>query len=490
MIEKRPLFPISPVLNRSSSGSGGSSPTFKLSPTQIHSIKIKVKKEVADKLNKILVHAQPLNASPANSSKAPKAIISQKEKSFNLNKADKPELQKLDFEGFSSYDITNKGISKPIRSPNKEKANFFNIRSTSHGRIRPINSTFLKDGALERFNMTPTPSKMERGFTPQNKLLRVQGYDITLDEKIARLTNDSSLIKSFESYPRQKSPKNFKQVDQDDKRNQNNADNGILARKSKSSAEINLIKPFKKNNNARWKNLLFTPNLDSEVLKNHLKIVTDGLTYAIKNIKPPSQSFVESRQMLLEKKTHLKKTLILDLDETLINCCELRDGPDMILVPIESSDTRIMIKVRPFTQQFLCLMKEHFEIIVFTASSELYAKTVVKALDPQMEYISYMFHRDYCMETDKGIRIKDLRIFKNRNLKDMIIVDNFVPAFSFQLENGVPILEWRGNRNDEELMYLTNYLIKAKDCDDMREYNRKNLGLLDLARTTVQAAAS
>jgi CTD small phosphatase-like protein 2 len=297
-------------------------------------------------------------------------------------------------------------------------------------------------------------------------------------------------MKSLENHQRHKSPVSFKQVELDDKRNLTNVDNGILARKAKSSADLHIIKPIKKTGNARWKNLLFGPNMDDDVLRSHLKIVTDGLTYALKNIKPPSQSFVESRQMILEKKTTFKKTLVLDLDETLINCCELRDGPDMILVPIEcSGDTRIMIKVRPFTQQFLCLMKEHFEIIIFTASSELYAKTVVKALDPQMEYISYVFHRDYCMETDKGIRIKDLRIFKNRNLKDMIIVDNFVPAFSFQLENGVPILEWRGNRNDEELMYLTNYLIKAKESDDMREYNRKNLGLLDLARATVTTVA-
>jgi CTD small phosphatase-like protein 2 len=477
---------MNPMLNRSSSGA--TSPTFKLSPSQITSIKVKVKKEVADKLNKILVNAQPLNASPANTSKGPKSTMN-KDKQLILNKIEKFELPRGDPDGFSSYDITAKAIVKPVKSTiKKEGANFFNIRSTSHGRIRPINSTFLKDGAYDRFNMTPTLSKMERGFTPQNKLLRVQGYDISFDDK-TRLSNDTSLMKSLENQTRQKSPGSFKHIGLDDHRNLGNVDNGILARKAKSNADLHMIKPIKKTGNAKWKNLLFGPNIDDDMLRNHLKIVTDGLTYALKNIKPPSLSFVESRQMMLEKKTHFKKTLVLDLDETLINCCELRDGPDMILVPIESSDTRIMIKVRPFTQQFLCLMKEHFEIIIFTASSELYAKTVVKALDPQMEYISYVFHRDYCMETDKGIRIKDLRIFKNRNLKDMIIVDNFVPAFSFQLENGVPILEWRGNRHDEELMYLTNYLIKAKEFDDMREYNRKNLGLLDLARATATAVA-
>lgn len=44
------------------------------------------------------------------------------------------------------------------------------------------------------------------------------------------------------------------------------------------------------------------------------------------------------------------------------------------------------------------------------------------------------------MKTEEGVYIKDLRIIKNRNLKDMVIIDNAVYSFGFQLDNGIPIL--------------------------------------------------
>lgn len=44
------------------------------------------------------------------------------------------------------------------------------------------------------------------------------------------------------------------------------------------------------------------------------------------------------------------------------------------------------------------------------------------------------------MQTEEGVYIKDLRIIKNRNLKDVVIIDNAVYSFGFQLDNGIPIL--------------------------------------------------
>lgn len=44
-----------------------------------------------------------------------------------------------------------------------------------------------------------------------------------------------------------------------------------------------------------------------------------------------------------------------------------------------------------------------------------------------------MLTRDHCMETGDGLRIKDLRMIKNRGLEDIIIVDNMIPSFGLQL---------------------------------------------------------
>ena len=133
-------------------------------------------------------------------------------------------------------------------------------------------------------------------------------------------------------------------------------------------------------------------------------------------------------------------------------------------------------------------MRDHFELIVFTASIAPYADAVVKELDPESKYISYVLDRSYCLETKNRFHIKDLRIIKNRDLKNMIIVDNLIHSFGFQIDNGVPILDWRGDRNDQELKFLMKYLLEAKQYDDVREYNRVKLKLSELANYTLEEA--
>ena len=58
------------------------------------------------------------------------------------------------------------------------------------------------------------------------------------------------------------------------------------------------------------------------------------------------------------------------------------------------------------------------------------------------------------MNTEEGVYIKDLRIIKNRNLKDIVIIDNAVYSFGFQLDNGIPILPFYEDKSDEEMLHL------------------------------------
>lgn len=81
------------------------------------------------------------------------------------------------------------------------------------------------------------------------------------------------------------------------------------------------------------------------------------------------------------------------------------------------------------------------------------------------------------METKNGFFIKDLRILKNRSLKDIVIVDNLVHSFGFQLENGIPIMEFIDDYSDMELKYLADYLLKGHYYEDIRDYNREKLRL-------------
>jgi len=46
------------------------------------------------------------------------------------------------------------------------------------------------------------------------------------------------------------------------------------------------------------------------------------------------------------------------------------------------------------------------------------------------------------------VQIKDLRIFQNIKLSDILIVDNNIYAFGLHLANGIPIKSWTKHDKD------------------------------------------
>jgi len=103
---------------------------------------------------------------------------------------------------------------------------------------------------------------------------------------------------------------------------------------------------------------------------------------------------------------------------------------------------------------------------------------VLDHLDPTHTLIKHRLFREHCMVTEQGIFIKDLRIFVDRKPENLILVDNALYSFAFQIENGVPIIPFYDNKQDKELLSLKLYLEKAKEARDFRESNRKTFKFL------------
>lgn len=121
-----------------------------------------------------------------------------------------------------------------------------------------------------------------------------------------------------------------------------------------------------------------------------------------------------------------KRTIIFDLDETLIHCNESLEKPHDVALDIvfpNGSKIKAGINVRPFAVECLKELSNYFEIIVFTASHECYANVIIDYLDPNREYVSHRFFRETCHRTEEGFYVKDLRVF-NRDLSTMLLVDN------------------------------------------------------------------
>ena len=147
--------------------------------------------------------------------------------------------------------------------------------------------------------------------------------------------------------------------------------------------------------------------------------------------------------------------------------------------------TKLRFSARPYWQKFLSEISKHFEIVVYTASTQAYASLIVKTLDPDGQFISHLLSRGHCLTTKNGFYIKDLRLIENRKLKNVLLLDNYVHSFAFNIENGVPILEWKNEKDDTELDAMIDYLVRASQVEDIRVYNRENLQLAAVPSYTV-----
>jgi len=76
------------------------------------------------------------------------------------------------------------------------------------------------------------------------------------------------------------------------------------------------------------------------------------------------------------------------------------------------------------------------------------------------------------MPTEEGVYVKDLRVIANRNMQDMILVDNAAYSFGYQIENGIPIVPFYDNKDDLELKHLIPYLKFLSSAKDPREINK------------------
>ena len=76
--------------------------------------------------------------------------------------------------------------------------------------------------------------------------------------------------------------------------------------------------------------------------------------------------------------------------------------------------------------------------------------------------------------------VKDLRIIQDRDIKNIILVDNSIISFAFQMNNGIPIKAYMRQPDDEELLFMVTFLEELNSYPDPREHVRTTFCLEDL----------
>lgn len=168
-----------------------------------------------------------------------------------------------------------------------------------------------------------------------------------------------------------------------------------------------------------------------------------------------------------------KPLLVLDLDETLIHSeypIDLKKDYDFTI-----KKYNLGIFIQNSLYDFLDKAKEKFNLILYSSGEKAYVKEVVRRLEIQ-KYFLFVLSREYCINVNNCIFIKDLSIFDCFSKADyslnqhkestnsslpVYMIDNNIFSVSPSLESLIVINSFENNKKQQfpnELLLILNSL--------------------------------
>jgi len=178
---------------------------------------------------------------------------------------------------------------------------------------------------------------------------------------------------------------------------------------------------------------------------------------------------------------HLPKTLVLDLDETLIHSTSRplpaagirglfgarRGASHTVEVVMGGRSTLYHVYKRPFVDYFLRKVSAWYTLVIFTASMQEYADPVIDWLDAGQGILRRRFFRESCTQLPNGSYTKNLTLIE-QDLSRICLVDNSPICYSVNEMNGIPIEGWTHDPSDEALLDLLPVLDSLRFTSDVR----------------------
>lgn len=163
-----------------------------------------------------------------------------------------------------------------------------------------------------------------------------------------------------------------------------------------------------------------------------------------------------------------RKTLVLDLDETLVHSQfnQIKNPDFTIPVEMEGRTSNIYVLKRPGVDFFLQQVAKYYEVIIYTASLSKYADPLMDQMDPQGLCTARLF-REHCAYVN-GVFVKDMSVL-GRDMKDTILIDNSPTSYMLQPECGLPILSWYDDMQDRVLLDYLPLLFEMSKINEIRD---------------------
>ncbi|KAF9887491.1 Nuclear envelope morphology protein 1 [Aspergillus nanangensis] len=184
-----------------------------------------------------------------------------------------------------------------------------------------------------------------------------------------------------------------------------------------------------------------------------------------------------------------QKTLVLDLDETLIHSLakggRMSSG-HMVEVKLSTPMTTALspggpqttlgpqhpilyyVHKRPHCDDFLRKICKWYKLVIFTASVQEYADPVIDWLEQERKYFQGRYYRQHCTFRN-GAYIKDLSSVEP-DLSKVMILDNSPMSYIFHEDNAIPIEGWINDPTDNGLLHLIPMLEALQYATDVRAF--------------------
>ncbi|EMD40843.1 hypothetical protein CERSUDRAFT_149311 [Gelatoporia subvermispora B] len=192
---------------------------------------------------------------------------------------------------------------------------------------------------------------------------------------------------------------------------------------------------------------------------------------------------------LRERFFPVPKTLVLDLDETLIHSSSRpissasssgsgmlglagfgrrnKGAGHVVEVVLGGKSTMYHVYKRPFADYFLRQVSKWYTLVIFTASMKEYADPVIDWLDAGRGILDRRFFRESCTQLPNGSYTKDLSIVE-QDLSRVCLIDNSPICYTINEANGIPIEGWTHDPHDEALLDLLPVLDSLRFTSDVR----------------------
>lgn len=130
----------------------------------------------------------------------------------------------------------------------------------------------------------------------------------------------------------------------------------------------------------------------------------------------------------------------------------------------------VRVHERPFLHDFLHEVSQKYETHIFTAAMEVYAKPVLKKLDPHGKIFTHAWYRESCqLDSNVGAYVKNLGFcWDEEKLKRTVLVDNNPLSFLANPENGVLVSSFYDDARDTTLPAVLDLLHELDQEEDVR----------------------